>query len=159
MTKDNGGAQFSFARQGKTALSFRLKDLYNPDIWITRDPDSHTLALQYSDGGGLGGWHVRVFQVGADDAVIDISNALDGAIRDFRSRHYCKARGNNYQALKWIKGDLLLFAEVYPTGDCGPDLGHIEGYLVSVSDGTIKEHLTLDQLRKYPGVCLQNETD
>jgi hypothetical protein len=77
-------------------------------------------------------------------------------VADFHSRYDCQARGNNVEALKWSMGDLLLLTEVYPTSDCGRDLGHIEGYLIRLPDGAIREHLTLNQLRQYPGVCLQN---
>lgn len=51
----------------------------------------------------------------------------------------------------------MLMTEVYPTGDCGPDLGHAEGYQVSVPGGKIERHLTLSQLKNFPGICLENE--
>jgi len=161
---DGDGATFWFVRNGKTISSFIEKKLTASWVWIAVDhdinsPEEHDrIALTYSDGGAIGGFHVRVFQV-TDDVVTDVSNAIEGAVSDFKARHYCKSRGNNITALKWIKGDLLLMTEVYPTGDCGPDLGHIEAYRVSVPDGKIRERLTLDQLKSYPGVCLQIEHD
>ena len=135
-----------------------------PWVWIALDDDVNPalgheydyFALTYSDGGSIGGFHVRVFHLHGD-AVTDISRVIDGAVADFKTRHYCKARGDNVTALKWIKGNLLLMTEVYPDSDCGPDMGHIEAYRVSVPDGKIREHLTLEQLRRYPGVCLENE--
>ena len=32
----------------------------------------------------------------------------------------------------------------------------MEEYLVSVPDGKIVKHMTLSQLKRYPGVCLEN---
>ncbi len=155
-SRDEDGATFWFVRRAKTIFSFKAKDLVSPGVWIAVNPRHAQFALTYSDGGAIGSFHVRIFQI-ADDVVTDESKATQQAIDDFRSRHYCKERGNNVEALKWIKGDLLLMTEVYPTGDCGPDLGHIEAYRVSVPDGKIQEHLTLNQLRQYPGVCLEND--
>jgi hypothetical protein len=149
------GATFWFVRKGKTIFSFTEKRLTSSWVWIAVGQHDH-IALTYSDGGAIGGFHVRVFQV-TDDAVIDESKAIEAAVSDFKARHYCKSRGNNITALKWIKGDLLLMAEVYPTSDCGPDLGHIEAYRVSLPSGKIQEHLTHEQLKSYPGVCLEND--
>ena len=46
--------------------------------------------------------------------------------------------------------------EVYATGDCGSNLGHGEGYIVAVPDGKIERHLSLNELKNLPGICLQN---
>jgi hypothetical protein len=117
--------------------------------------DRAQIALTYSDGGAIGGYHVRVFLI-EGYGVRDVSKCIDDAVADFKARHYCNTRRNNVSALKWIRGSLLILTEVYPTGDCGPDLGHLEGYLASVPQGKILEHMTLNQLKHYPGVCLQN---
>jgi hypothetical protein len=154
--RDEDGATFWFVRRAKIIFSFKAKDLSAPGVWIAVDPHQNKFALTYSDGGAIGGFHVRVFQID-NDVVTDMSEVVQRAVADFKSRHYCKKRGNNVQALKWIKGDLLLLTDVYPTSDCGPDLGHAEGYRVSVPEGKILEHLTRDQLRRYPGVCLVND--
>ena len=150
------GAGFWFERNGKKISTFELEDLSAPGIWIAEDPANNEIALTYSDGGAIGGFHVRIFQVNGE-SVADLSKAVEPATRDFKSRHYCKTRGNNTQALKWIDGSLLLMTEVYPTGDCGRDLGHFEGYLVSVPGGSIQKHLTARQLEEFPGVCQENE--
>jgi hypothetical protein len=91
--------------------------------------------------------------------VKDVSNSIDGVVSEFKTRHYCKTRGNNVSALKWVRGNLLILTEVYPTGDCGLELGHLEGYLVSVPEGKILEHMTLNQLKHYPGVCVQKDDE
>ncbi len=63
------------------------------------------------------------------------------------------------RTLKWLHDSthLVLMTEVYPTGDCGPALGHIESYVVAVPNGNIEHHLTLNQLKRFPGLCLQND--
>lgn len=145
---------FWVVQQGVTISSFTVEDMYTGNIWVAVDQGGDRFALTYSDE-GIGG-DVRVFQI-RGDVVTDVSNSvLQTAVADFRSRHYCQARGNTVRALKWIKGDLLLTTAVYPTGDCGSDAGHMEAYRASVPDGAIREHLTLDQLERYPGVCLEN---
>jgi hypothetical protein len=163
---ENEGATFLFVRGGKEIFRFAAKDLYSSSVWIAIDHDraldgTHDqahIALTYSDGGAIGGFHVRVFLIDGN-GVRDVSKCIDSAIADFKARHYCKTRGNNVSALKWIRGSLLILTEVYPTGDCGPDLGHLEGYFVSVPQGTILDHMTLNQLKHYPGVCLQNDDE
>lgn len=165
-SRDGDGATFWFVRERKTIYTFTAKDARADGVWIAVGRDVNPtlgygydhIALTYSDGGAIGGFHVRVFHVNGD-VVTDVSRAIAGAVADFKAHHYCKERGNNVTALKWINGDLLLMTEVYPTGDCGTDFGHIEAYRVSVPDGKIQEHLTLEQLKRYPGVCLQNDDD
>jgi hypothetical protein len=147
---------FAIQLRGKM---FQIPD-FNTNGVIDWAPNGHALALTYSDGGAIGGFHTRVFTV-QGDSVTDVSKAIEPAIADFKARHFCKIRGNNVRALKWI-GDwqhLLLWTEVYPTSDCGSDLGHIEGYVVNVPSGNIEKHLTLAELKRYPGVCLENDTD
>ena len=153
---EDTGATFWFVIRSRTIYSFRTKDLFANEIWIAIDHGWKRIALTYSDGGAIGEFHVRVFQINGD-VVTDISRMILPAVSDFKSRHYCKPRGNNISALKWINGDLLLMAEVYPTGDCGDDMGHIEAYRVSAPRGDIVERLTLAQLKRYPGVCLEND--
>lgn len=163
---EEDGATFWFVRGGKTIFPFTAEDLSADGVWIAVDRDVKStlgfaydhIALTYSDGGAIGNFHVRVFQVDGN-VVTDVSKAIEVAVGDFKARHYCKERGNNVTALKWIKGDLLLMTEVYPTGDCGIDLGHLEAYRVSVPEGKIQELLTLKQLIQYPGVCLVNDEE
>jgi hypothetical protein len=81
--------------------------------------------------------------------------ASERAVADFKSRHYCQARGNNVQAYRWLSSEqLLVVTSVYPTGDCGLDGGYIEGYVVRVKDGSIIRHLNLKELnaemQKHP---------
>lgn len=153
---DSGKGQFFVSHDKKTFFTFAVGDLSsNPEaLW---SPDGHAFAINYSDGGAIGGFHVRVFSI-RGDTVLDVSSAIQPAVADFKSRHYCKTRGNNVMALKWKDSNhLLLWTQVYPTGDCGSDLGHEEGYLVAIPDGKVEAHLTRNQLANYPGVCLEND--
>lgn len=160
------GAEFRFVRANKEIFMFAAKDLVSSSVWIAvdhsraldRTHDQAHVALTYSDGGAIGAFHVRVFLIDGS-GVKDASSSINQAVADFKSRHYCKARGNNVTALKWIAGSLSLLTEVYPTGDCGADLGHLEGYRIRVPGGEILEHLTLSELQRYPGVCLQNDDE
>lgn len=158
------GAKFWIVRDRKEMFSFIAPDLSSSVVWIAVDHSLEVvgssrnparIALTYSDGGSIGRFHLRVFLI-EGDKVRDDSKSVEAAVADFSTRHFCKPRGNNVTALKWIQGNLLLMTEVYPTGDCGPDLGHTEGYVVTVPEGKILEHLTLSQLKRKPGVCLEN---
>jgi hypothetical protein len=154
----NADARFDVGRNGRSLYQFRVKDFYNPHGKILWSHDGTAFAIDYSDGGAIGVFHVRVFLV-RGDTIVDATDAIRPAVDAFKSRHFCKSRGNNVTALKWVTDsrDLLLMTDVYPTSDCGAELGHTEGYVVSVPAGTIESHLTLDQLKRYPGICLEHD--
>jgi hypothetical protein len=161
---ENEGATFWFVRGQREIFRFTAKDLDSSSVWMAIDHDgaldgTHDqahIALTSSDGGAIGGFHVRVFLIDGK-GVRDLSKCIDGAVADFKARHYCQPRGNNVSALNWIQGSLLISTEVYPTGDCGLDLAHLAGYLVSVPPGKILEQMTVNHLKHLPGVCLQND--
>jgi|GEM_PF-2275704 len=144
------GAEFSVELERRTIFTFTVPDL-SSNAEVLWSPDGKSFALNYSDGGAIGGFHVRLFAID-DDKVTEVSRAIEPAVNEFKSRHYCKTRGNNVTALKWLPDStrLVLMTDVYPTGDCGPDLGHTEGYVVTIPDGKIERHLTLKQLRISP---------
>lgn len=149
-------AKVSVRRGTRTIFTFAVDDL-SSNAEVVWSPDGRAFAFNYSDGGAIGGFHVRVFLVNGD-TVKDASAAIEPAVNGFKSRHSCKTRGNNVTALKWLDDSrLMLMTEVYPTGDCGQDLGHAEAYIVAVPSGKIEQHLTLEQLKRFPGICLQNQ--
>ena len=82
--------------------------------------------------------------------------AINAAVADFKLRHYCKDRGNNVQAYRWINGgdELLLETSVYNTSDCGRDMGYFEGYVVRAQDGAILKHYSraewIAYMRRFP---------
>ena len=153
---DSAQERFTVSRGARTIFTFLITDLSSnaEALW---SPDGRTFAINYSDGGAIGGFHVRVFLI-RGETVMDVSSAIQPAIAAFKARHYCNSRNNNVMALKWKDANhLLLWTEVYPTGDCGPDSGLEEGYLVTIPGGKIEAHLTRSQLLSYLGVCLENE--
>lgn len=160
------GPTFWFVGGEKDTFEASVNHFYSANAWIAIDHDrplprasNHArVAITYFVEAVGGGELVRVFLIDGND-VKDVSKSIDAAVTDFRTHHYCEARGNTVTALKWIHGNLLLFTQVYPTGDCGPDAGHTEGYLVSVPEGKIVRHMTLSQLKRYPGVCLENDDE
>lgn len=144
---DEGG-QFVLRRTDKTLLTTPLKDL-SASVFVVWSEKSDWFAVTWSDGGAIGNFHTRVFHI-QDDEVHE-SRAIDTAFRDFRSGHFCKSRGDNVQAYGWDNESnaLVLVMSVYPTGDCGHDLGHTEAYFVQATNGRILQHLTLGQLNAY----------
>jgi hypothetical protein len=149
--------RFSIRRGTRTLTTFVVDDFSSNGLMLW-SPDQQAFALTYSDGGAVGAFHVRVYLMHGD-TVTEVSKAIQPALDAFKARHYCKSRGNNVSAMKWVHDSkhLMLMTTVYPTGDCGPDSGHAEGYLVAIPDGKIERHLTLEQLENYPGICLQND--
>jgi hypothetical protein len=77
------------------------------------------------------------------------------AERDFAKRHYCKARGNNVYAVHWLTNsdEILISTEVYPTSDCGKDLGLTAGYLVRTDDGTIIKKFPQPEIEEQIKTC------
>lgn len=116
-------------------------------------PDSTAVYVMCSDGGFIGAYHVLAFRVLNDRAIE--SGAPKAVETDFARHHYCEARGNNLYAIKWVDGskELLLQPEVYPTGDCGPQLGFTSGYLVDVDTAEVKERYTASQMKKLAKGC------
>ena len=157
MRLDAAHGRFFVRRGTRTLFTFVVEDL-SSNALILWSPDRHGFALTYSDAGAIGEFHVRVFVIDGD-TVTEAPRVIQSAVDSFKTRHYCKSRGNNISAIKWVQDSrhLLLLTAVYPSGDCGPDSGYAEGYLVAVPDGKIERHLTLDQLQTFPGVCLEND--
>jgi hypothetical protein len=113
--------------------------------------DDQSFAITWSDGGANGGFHVRVFHLNGDSAVE--WPATRSAWLDFKDRHWCRARGDNIQAFGWMKNtsDLLLVLSVYPTRDCGKEMGYTEGFVVDAVTGEIRNRWNREQLAEYVG--------
>jgi hypothetical protein len=142
------GDKFTLSRDGKTILSTRLKDL-SASVFVAWSKRSDWFAITWSNGGAIGNFHTRVFHT-ADDKVVE-AESVRIAYAEFRSRHWCRTRGDNVQAYGWDEetAALVLVTSVYPTGDCGTDLGHTEAYLVQPTDGAILKHLSLREFNIY----------
>jgi hypothetical protein len=122
---------------GNRAISeFALNDV-SCNIEIAWSPDSSQFFISYSTGGSIGRYHVRLYRI-VESTVRETRVPAAVAAR-FKTKHWCEARGNNLFFLDWTPDSKVAFfvAEVYPTGDCGPDLGAYRGYAVRLQDGRI----------------------
>ncbi len=132
---------------------FRLQEL-SAGILVQWAPDSRAFYLMWSNGGMIGGYSVRVFRT-AGNSVKEVP-ATEQAERDFAQSHYCKTRGNNVFAIRWVNGSdtLLIATQVYPTSDCGKDMGLYGGYEVRIDDGAVIHHYSEQQLKSvWPDGC------
>ena len=153
--RGRGQGDFSLAAD-RSSLNFKIQDFANPYAYLLWEPTGRALALNYSSGGAIGAWHVRVFTLDKGEPR-EITSNLAPVTADFKSRHSCEARPNNLTALKWLDASrLLLMAEVYPTSDCGVQMGQVEGFVVSVDHGNIERRFTFEQLKRFPGLCFAN---
>jgi hypothetical protein len=140
--------KFTLSRGQKVILSTPLKDL-SASVFVVCSQTHDWFAITWSDGGAIGNFHTRVFHIAGNK--VNEAESVKTAFSDFRVRHWCKARGDNVQAYGWDEktGSLVLVTSVYPTGDCGKDLGHTEAYLVQPTDGAILRHLSLREFNVY----------
>lgn len=139
-------ATFTFARSGHAVGKIDIDDLYNPNGWFTVAPDSKAFAITWSDGGAIGNFHTRVFVITPRGKIEEQSAPVRIVMQDFESHHYCKARGDNFLAVRWLTPhELLLEASVYPTSDCGSDLGYTDRYAVRLTSGQIEQKVHVRQ--------------
>lgn len=151
------GGEFTFFRSGSPVIRKLVKDVSNPNGWLGVSNDFHTFSLNTSNGGAGGGWSVSIIHVPDTGSATDLSAAMKAVEKDFSKRHYCKARGNNYEAIQWRSNtQLLVSASVYGTSDCGAEMGYTEGYVLDVTSGKIVAHLSEAQMLNLPYVCTYN---
>jgi len=144
--RDEGGT-FVMRRGRKVLLTTPLKDL-SASVSVVWSQKSDWFAVTWSDGGAIGNFHTRIFHV-VDEAVQEFPTVRN-AFRSFRSRHWCRVRGDNVQAYRWDEsGAIVLVMSVYPTGDCGEEAGHMEAYFVRPTDGIVLRRLTAARLDAY----------
>jgi hypothetical protein len=148
MLPSEQGGTFVLRRDRKVLLTTPLKDL-SASVSVVWSQKNDWFAVTWSDGGAVGGFHTRVFHIAGDE--VRETRAVDRAFQDFRSRHSCKARGENVQAYRWDEANeaLVLVMSVYPASDCGKEMGHTEAYFVQPADGGILHHVDLAQLKAY----------
>lgn len=153
---DPGGI-FTFWRSGRQVLQKRVDDFYNQNGWIGVSDDFHLFAINTSNGGAAGGWSVSIVRVPDDGPASDLSDSIKIVATDFSSRHHCKTRGENYQAIQWRSNtQLLVSASVYGTSDCGSEMGYTEGYVLDVTTGRIVTHMSEAKMLQLPYVCTYN---
>ena len=116
-------------------------------------PDSKAFYVMWSDGGAIGGYHIRAFLVSDDQATE--SPAPKKVAVEFAQHHYCSTRGNNLYAIRWEDGSnqLLLKAGVYPTSDCGRQMGFAAGYRVNTVSGEITQQYSAKQVDDIANNC------
>lgn len=122
---------------GKTVLpDFGLPDV-SSNVEVGWSPDSSGFFISYSDGGAIGGYHVHLYRVVGN--TLKESQAPTTVAKRFKTKHWCESRGNNLFFLDWTPDSkvALFVAEVYPTGDCGKELGVYRGYVVRLQDRKI----------------------
>jgi hypothetical protein len=75
--------------------------------------------------------------------------------QEFAKHHSCQTRGNNLYAIRWEQNShqLLLMAEVYPTSDCGREMGFSEGYVAEAATGKILKRYTSTQIEAMLREC------
>jgi hypothetical protein len=146
--QDNHGGVFILRRKGKELLRTPLKDL-SASVSVVWSSNRNSFAITWSDGGAIGNFHVRAFHIDTDS--VTEWPATKQAFDAFRARHWCEARGDNMQAYQWFPNsrELVLVLSVYPTGDCGKELGHTEAYVVDAATGDIQQHWNAKQMSTY----------
>ncbi len=149
---DEGVFSLSIYSGDRLLKTFTLQDL-SAGTFVKWSPDSKAFYIMWSDGGAIGGYHVRAFVVGERQAVESLAPKAVAA--DFAKHHYCKTRGNNLYAVRWVNGskELLLRPEVYPTSDCAPETALSAEYLVKTEDGKIVEKGTVKEMTAFSNGC------
>ncbi len=148
------GSFFVSMYSGERPLkTIRLKDL-SAGTFVNWSLDSKAFYVMWSDGGTIGGYHVRAFSF--DDNGVHELPGPQAVAKKFEANHSCKTRGNNLFAIRWSDGSqrLLLKAQVYPTSDCGKQMGFTTGYLADMESGEILRRYTESQLSEVKHSCL-----
>lgn len=147
-SKDDSGGIFVLRRGNRELLRTPLKDL-SASVSVVWSDNKKNFAITWSDGGAIGGFHVRVFHV--EGSSVSEWPATQQAFESFKTVYWCKARGDNIQAYRWLSDsqELILVLSVYPTSDCGKDLGHTEAFVVDAETGKIQQHWEIAQFKAY----------
>jgi hypothetical protein len=130
------GYKFRIVTDGSVAATLDFPDV-SCGVEIGWSPDSSQFFISYSDGGAVGGYHVHLYRLIGNQVQEDQAPSLVAA--RFKTEHWCETRGNNLFFLNWTPDSKIVFlvAEVYPTSDCGKQMGQVQGYAVHTDDGTI----------------------
>jgi len=139
---------FVLRKGGKTLLRTPLKDLSASTSVVWSDDNRH-FAITWSNGGAVGWFDVKAFRIDGDS--VEQLPVAEKAYQAFKARHWCETRGDNIQAYQWSPDSrsLVLVLSVYPTSDCGKEMGYTEGYVVDAETGTVKQHWDLARLNAY----------
>jgi hypothetical protein len=107
------------------------------NVEIGWSPDSKQFFVSYSDSGAIGGFHVHMYRL--NGSTVTESKVPTLIAEYFETKHWCKSRGNNLYFLAWTPDSRIAFlvAEVYPTSDCGKDMGVYTGYAVDTASAEV----------------------
>lgn len=149
---DEGTFSISVYAGNRLLKTFAPKDL-SAATFVKWSSDSKGLYVMWSDGGALGGYHVRAFLVRRGQAIESPGPKV--VAEDFSKYHSCKTRGNNLYAVRWLHGSkqLLLRPAVYPTGDCAPETALSAEYLVTTADGKIVNKSAVREFTPFVDGC------
>lgn len=107
--------------------------------WVNSEvgwsPDSKAFFVTYSDGGSIGTYHVRIFQV--DNSGLKESEPVPDGRKLFVPKCFDREYPN-VGAIKWLKDSsrLLIAVEVPPHSSCA-SMGTFRAYEITVPGGTV----------------------
>jgi hypothetical protein len=137
--------------KGKALLGrYRLHDL-SAGVFVKWSRDSRAFYLMWSNGGMIGRYNVRIFRVSSSGVREIFPTKLAEA--EFKRRHNCATRGVNIFAIRWLQNaDVMIAMQVYPTSDCGKEMGFTRGYKIRL-DGTVVERYPQEIVEKEMKSC------
>ena len=154
--RDGGGMAVSAVDDAGRETAIDTAAWSCPEIgW---SPTSDRFFVSYSDGGGVGTWHVSAYRIAAGKwQRIELETAVR---RDFL-RGYPKCfepETPNITGIAWARDGrrLLLAAQVLPHANCD-DLGTFRLYEVAVPDGTIPRRVDQRNAKRSFGKLLGPE--
>jgi hypothetical protein len=136
-TYEGASKQISLEISGKEHVVDRIAWPCPEILW---SPDSKAFFINYSDGGSVGNYHVRVYKV--EETASEPSEPIKEVRKDFLKNYpKCYAPEEpNYAGLQWVHDSnrLLIAAEVLPHSTCDM-MGTFSIYEIDASDANIKE--------------------
>ena len=129
-------------------------DRLSAGVFVKWAQDSRAVYVMWSNGGVSGGYELRAFRI--DGKAVRELPLSAPAEAEFDRNYPCRTRGHNVYARRWLEGsrEMLLALEVYPSGDCGRNMGLIRGFRVRATDGAILERYSETQLKALaPPTC------
>ncbi|MFZ6870980.1 hypothetical protein ACO0LF_02830 [Undibacterium sp. Di27W] len=126
---------------------FPLNVLVNPALMeVVWNNNSQGFAINLSDGGLVGTWEPKLFTIGPGDVPVEVDLR---AILDQASKKYLRCSPEeeaNWGVLTWLRGDILVAAEVPPHSSC-KNMGQFFGFRVSLKSKKVIEVFSEKTLR------------
>ncbi len=127
---------FDIITAGKAIAMLKFQDM-SCCIEIGWSPNSGQFFIMYSDGGAMGGFHVRLYRIIGDKLIK--SPAVHGVAKEFESRHDSHTPGINIYFLDWTPDSrgVFIIAEVPDVSDYGSRMGLFRGFFVNALTGKV----------------------